>query len=408
VNAPEHVSAKAIESAKAFLSGVYMGLRTLEIHDPTNRAVENAVRATFEAASALFGTTGGFKIQFVDKSVFVNGKRVTFDASMSDAMRSLESALRSKRVGGFMISAAPSIDAMRTLVLQLSSKSESETTTADLPAIGALGLQSFTDDLPDAVPSELVAVQSYGKLILALREQFRRVRREKNEGRSSVPRFRAVRIMQDLVEVLDERSDLLVRLAVEGSGLPAEELHGVNTAVLSLAMGDALEIDRRDLVDLGMAALFHHIGRASQDDPIDRDAVDASAARMFTDGGVSRSSLLRATVVAHQRRRFDGRAPYREGPPHPFARIIAVASAYSGLVLLGAAPIEVLRAMHEDGTGRFDPDLVDLLIDVLRAFPVGKSKKDDMDELFKEFLAGEKKKPRRDTSYSSRSSGERE
>ena len=367
MSAPEKVNEKAVESAKAFLSGLFMGLRTLQIHDPSNRAVENAIRSTYDAASALFAATGGFKIQFVDGTIFVNGARVRFDAGMFDSLRAVESALRAKQVGGFVMSVPPSFEAVRALILQLAKEGEVAKGELESLHVGALGLQSFAEDSTVSVDRRLLAVQSYAKLILALREQFQRVRKERSEGKGSPLRLRAVRIVQDVIELVAERPDFLLRMSTNLAGAAAEELHGVNTAMLAIAMGHTLGIDRRELVDLGMGGLFHHIGSASPDAPLDRDTIDASTARMLVDAGVARSSLLRAVIVAHQRRRWNGRAKFRSGAPHPFARIIAVASAYSQLAsgfgasrAFRAAPLDALQILMQDDSGRFDPDLVAL------------------------------------------------
>jgi hypothetical protein len=360
---PEKVSEKAVESAKAFLSGIFMGLRTLQIHDPSNRAVGNAIRTTFDAASTLYAATGGFKIQFVDGTVFLNGSRIRFDSGMYHSLRTLEAALRSKQVGGFAMSQAPSFDALETLIVELAREGDLRPGALESLPIDALGLQAFGDDRGKvSIDRRLLAVQSYAKLILALREQLERGRLARAGGRTIPIRLRVVRILQDLVELVGERPDFLLRLSTNLTGAPPEELFGVNTAMLAIAMGQALGLERRDLVDLAMGALFHH----------------TPPGRMFAEAGVSRSSLLRAVVVAHHKKRADGRAKLRPRQPHLFARITAVASAYGRLVSgygakvpAQAGPLDALEVLMEDTSGRFDPDLVDLLINVLRAFPVG-------------------------------------
>jgi hypothetical protein len=87
---------------------------------------------------------------------------------------------------------------------------------------------------------------------------------------------------------------------------------------------------------------------------------------------------LRAVVVAHQRKRADGRAKFRPQRPHLFARIVGVASAYQQLVSgygtrrsTRTTPLDALQVLLQDDSGRFDLQVVDLLINALRTFPTG-------------------------------------
>ncbi len=375
----DKITEKVVEHAKGFLSSVFMVLRTLQIHDAANRAVENAIRGAYESANALYSATGGFKIQFVDSMVFVNGTRVRFEGSLFVAIRALEAALRSKQIGGFVMTAPPSYEGVRTLVVELAKEGEIERSLLDGFSIDAVGLQTFGDQQQRvSVDRRVLAVQSYAKLILALREQLQRIRRERAEGKGSSVRLRVVRIVQDLVELVQDRPDFLLRLSTNLVGAVAEELHGANACLLALAMGQAIGLDRRDLVDLGMSALCHHLGSPSPDSPLERSLIDASTARMFNDAGVSRSSMLRAAAVAHQRKSATGRSRFRAKRPHLFARIVGVAVTYSQLVsgyglrnIHRAPPLDALQVLMQDDSGRFDPDLIDLLINILRAFPVG-------------------------------------
>jgi hypothetical protein len=81
LNAPKtrlraNLPPKALEHARAFLSALFMGLRTAQIHDTSNSAFTKAVDTVHRAAEALYASTGGFQVQFVDESCFLNGVRL--------------------------------------------------------------------------------------------------------------------------------------------------------------------------------------------------------------------------------------------------------------------------------------------------------------------------------------------
>jgi hypothetical protein len=274
-------SPKTLELGRGFLSALFMGLRTAQIHDPQNQAFERAVNGVRLSADQLYAATGGFSISFVDESAFLNGVRLRFEGGMFDSMRTLRHILESKDLGGIEMRAPPSHDAIRKLLLLFcSAEAKEEVNKDDLLAaqIGVLGVQRFADQSRDGakVDRRVFALQSYAKLLLAFREQKQKM--EQGAHGQHAPRLRAVRVIQDLVELCGDRPDFLLRLGSNHSGAPVDELHAVNVAVLSIAVGHALGMQRPDLVDVGVAALFHDIGRTvGREPPPPSDPPAASA-----------------------------------------------------------------------------------------------------------------------------------
>jgi HD-GYP domain-containing protein (c-di-GMP phosphodiesterase class II) len=277
------VSAKTLELGRGFMSALFMGLRTAQIHDPQNQAFERAVNGVRVAADQLYAATGGFSISFVDESAFLNGVRLRFDGGMFDSMRTLRHILESKELGGIDLRAPPSYDAVRKLLLLFSTAEvKEEVSREDLIAaqIGVLGVQTFADQSRDGVKVDrrIFALQSYAKLLLAFREQQEKAMAGAHG--THAPRLRAVRVVQDLVELCGDRADFLLRLGSNHAGAPIDELHAVNTALLSISIGHALGLQRPDLVDIGVAGLFHDIGRSEGREaplPVDAGIIGADA-----------------------------------------------------------------------------------------------------------------------------------
>lgn len=449
---------KTAELGRGLLSALFMSVRTAQIHDPGNKAFERAVASVRLAAEQLFVATGGFSIAFVGDLAHLNGVRLRFEGNF-DAMRTLRHILASKGLGGIEVRAAPSFEGIRRLILLFSGAgtADERVIKEELLAldIGVVGVQRFADSEREDrhVDRRAFAVQSYAKLVLAFREHralwsAALAAGSQSPARSApaAGRLRAVRVMQDLVELAGDRPDFLVRLATNREGARPDELHAANVALLAIAIGNAVGLGRRDLVDLGVAGLFHDVGlparrwarRGSDDlpplpvellaeltppDPTDPDGVEAarggevtsedhaplldleaetvlpsdgldepgegeerlgmaeqrhaglSFARVLGLGGLSESGLARALVGAEHHDRASAPPGQR---PHLYARIVAVADAYDGLTGgLSAAggepvpPLDALRRMSSDAPGWLDPRLIDVAINLLRAFPVG-------------------------------------
>ncbi len=377
------ISDKVAESARTFLLGLFMSLRTSQIHDTSNKAFEKALLSVHQTADHLYKATGGFRIQFVDESVFVNGARIRLERSAFTSMRALKAYLEEQDIGGISMSGPPSYEAIKSLVLGLASRDHEERITALGHAdLELLGIQALADEVDHEVKVDrrILAVQSYGKLILAMREQLEHA----EQGGTDLPksRIRAVRVIQDIVELVNERADFILRLATNQRGTELEELHGVNVTLLSIALGAALGLPRRDLVDLGITAMFHHIavrrhlynGRMR----LGRDVTLGSLGHLMFQSGGSPASHHRTVILASHRQRDRDLTGVRKTRPPIGARILGLATVYDQLAggfgtrdEVPAHPLEVLRVLWLDETGRFDPQLVDLLINLMRAFPVG-------------------------------------
>ncbi|MBI4814689.1 MAG: protein kinase [Deltaproteobacteria bacterium] len=392
-------SPKIVEQARNFLSSLFMGLRTAHIHDPSNKAFEAAIRNVRDAGDALYASTGGFSIQFVEDSAFLNGQRIKFASGSYEPMRELRRMLESKALGGIDMRAAPTFEGVKNLMVLFIPKSELR---PDAQTLGfkLLGVQTFSEGEKAGlkIDRRMFALQCFGKLILALREQKDRFERDREvdwgTGATSAPKLRTVRIVQDLIELTEDRLDFLLKLSAARVGASPAELHGANTCVISLALGHALGLARLELVEIGIAALFHDVARITGTNPgpeappggyseavfnEDRSPTDAAFIRLLSQTGVAPATRLRSIIVAERRVRAGDEFPWGKPrpAPHVLSRIVGCASAYSGLTTgvlcedrARRRPLDALAILMNDPV-RVDPRVLDLLINVLRAYPVG-------------------------------------
>ncbi len=378
------LSAKSPEYAKDFLSALFMGLRTAQIHKPQNQAFLQALTNLHQATQLLFSSTGGFSLQFVEGSAFLNSVRLKFESSAFTTVKALSEALEAQELGGIAINTAPTHESIRQLLLLFSSQSHLNTAAAksaqrqtiEQMSIALLGVQSYADGGAFRVDRRAWAVQTYAKLLLSVREQRERALTAaecdwtRSAGR---PRLRSVRLVQDLVEICQDRVDFVLRLSSNIQGAAPIELYSVNVCAMSLVLGHALGMERQSLVDLGVGALFHAIcARTEADRDFQMTDVFASMARLLAESSVGRAGSLRAFTVAESLTPVN--APGLT--PHLHSQIVAVVGAYQRAVTgfsnarrRRMGPIGALAALRIDP--RFAPCLIDLLINVLRVYPVG-------------------------------------
>ncbi len=145
-------------------------------------------------------------------------------------------------------------------------------------------------------------------------------------------------------------------------------------------MAHSLGITRDSIVDVALAGLFHRIGTMTASVSVRAKGgtrlANASVARVLAQGGIGRASDTRAFIVAEQARIGLGR-PEPTPEPHVLSRLVGVAVAYAQLIVGlspdGGEPRSPLTALERLSAEEpsLDSNLVDLLINLVRAFPVG-------------------------------------
>lgn len=376
----KRASERVAEQAKSFMSALFMGVRTARIHSRTNRAFENAVRTLYDATHALYSATGGFRIVFVGDTTLLNDQRLRIDSTTFAVTRTLRSVMEAKGLGGIGVQSPPTFESSQALIELLDADGEARRDDALKAQILPIAPQAFVDDQREVkVDPRERATRVYAKLLIALRDHFERYEAG-GPTTGDLRRIRIVRIIQDLIEVSSIVPAAVLLLSNHRAGDWPTERHGANTCALSIAMGLALGMSRTEIMDLGVAAALHHLGieRPFDQQPglLDVEAIHRGVARLLSETSISPSAARRALIIgAHRRPALGGDG---RDPPPLFARIVGLCATYDQLCTgyglkrpVKGAPVDVLALLARDQTGRFDPQLVDLLINILRVFPVG-------------------------------------
>ncbi len=152
--------------------------------------------------------------------------------------------------------------------------------------------------------------------------------------------------------------------------------HSLNVCVYALLIGQRLKMSRRQLAELGLAALFHDLGKTS---PAGGTAEEeerrhpARGARMLLEEGTTLEGMLKAAVAAFEHHVGCDRSGFPEidHEPHFVSRIVAIADAYDALTSAPPplSPPDALARML--ARADFDPLLLKLFVNALGIYPVG-------------------------------------
>ena len=306
-------------------------------------------------------------------------------------------------LSAFRISSAAEIATIRSLGLERvrwdAQKSDApDTETADLPAplpappVGARPAATDAEELAAENRREWLAAQrsaaqrceqQYGEASKVLREVGELLHTQPEQaGRTTTA------LTQAMLDKMLDAEDVGVRL-ISGTGADRVAAHGLNVAVISLLIARTMGMGAEEMLDVGVGALLHDIGK--QDVPARLRHVEDgfSAAEMsgyrdhVAKGLMVGRRMVLATgalaVIGQHHENADGSGfPLRLSADRLTlgARIVAIVNRYDNLCnpanrSLAMTPHEAVATLFAQGRSRFDPPVLNAFIRMMGVYPAG-------------------------------------
>ena len=202
-----------------------------------------------------------------------------------------------------------------------------------------------------------------------------------------------MRCVHSLVAVAQEDEFFLLALGQIKNHDEYTYNHCVNVCTYALALGRRLQLNRRLLGRLGLAALFHDVGKTrvpsevlSKAGKLDdrewafiRQHPIAAVGCLARCPGDAETLALCARVALEHHRGVDGSGygGVGDNPPHLFSRIVMIADIYDALTTPRVyrpepwAPVAVFHKMIKGELGALDKRLLALFIQQMGVFPAG-------------------------------------
>jgi HD-GYP domain-containing protein (c-di-GMP phosphodiesterase class II) len=239
------------------------------------------------------------------------------------------------------------------------------------------------------VTQKAVAKRTYFRTITAVAEVMESVKLKQAVGVK-----KSKRVVQGLVDMMLQDEMTLLGLTTLRSHDEYTYSHCVNVCILALAIGQRLGYERSHLSDLGIAALFHDVGKAEipldvLNKPTDFTPEEWDMIRRHPILGVK--SLLRLKgldeistkiVIAgfEHHLNYDLSGYPRLATPRKltlFGRIISLADCYDAMTAsrvynrIPLAPDKALRLMLKKSGTAYDPLLMKVFVNCMGLYPVG-------------------------------------
>jgi HD-GYP domain-containing protein (c-di-GMP phosphodiesterase class II) len=380
------MKAKIKETITLFFSAVQTGKIYAEKHPKSLEVTEDAFRILKEG----FKDNIEFVIGIVDDELAWEGE-VFFD--LSKKLRSVIHYLKDRNIERIYIHQALTLEEMRKFISLLSS-SKGEFQRDSHKLLTQHGVSNIrTSKIKDIDLDQLRSRDDWTKM----QELYNNALDTIGSTVDNVVEGKAVAnldIRFDMLNMLDffmgRHQELITLISVRKKDM-ITFAHLCNVAILSMHLGSRMGFNKDDVLDLGIASLFHDVGKIAISSRIlkKKSKLDDEEFRKMREHPLSGSKILSKyidtlgiipVVVAYEHhRRYDLQGyPQVEYPkkPHMASLIVSLCDVYDALAQRRTykkdyPPNKIYEIMSDEKGKLFDPELFDKFFSYLGVWPVG-------------------------------------
>ena len=385
---------------RPFIHALYGALRAIKLYPVENAAVQKALEDLTAISRELLAHEHDLEVRVSGEFIFLNATRLRLDLDNYASFSFLLTLCRSAGVGSVRVGSAVSGRDWLVLLSLLQSPPREDDPALRLRALAAkleqarveafeLGPISDTDDDEFQERAKEAAKRTYAQSVAVTKDVITSVRM----GRS--PNIKKIkRVVQGIVDQILNEETSLVGLTTIRDYDEYTFTHSVNVCIFSVALGRRLGLSKIQLYDLGLAALFHDIGKSRVPVEVLNKATGLTdeewqmischpwlgVLALFQVRG-QQDLPYRAMVVAYEHHMKIDLTGYprtiRQRDVGIYSRIVAVADGFDAATSRRAyqtepmSPADVLAGMRDNPRRGMDPVIVKAFINLTGLYPVG-------------------------------------
>ena len=388
-------------AGREFLVHLYTALRSLKLYPLENPVVQKALDDLVTAAAQIIQREEEVEVRLTGEFIFVNSTRLRLDLDNYASFSHVLSVLRAVNIG--LVRAGAGVDkrqwtSFMSLLLSASARDQADSRFNELQGrmaeaqISHIQIEPPAEaeaDLEDDARLKEQSKRTYQRSVAVTKEVINSVRMGRVTSVKKVKR--AVQAIVD--QVLSDETGLIGLTTLRDYD-DYTFTHSVNVCIFSVALGKKIGLTKLQLYDLGLAALFHDVGKSR----VPLEVLNKDAGLDDEEWRIMQAHPWLGVLTLFGLRGY-GEIPYRSmigtyehhmkidltGYPKTirprkmsiFSKIIAVADGFDAATSRRAyqtAPLQpdaVLREMWENPRRGYDPILVKALINLIGIYPVG-------------------------------------
>ena len=387
--------------AGEFITRFYRLLKGTTLYDRKNVIIDRLTQECLQIANTIINAEGHLFLKIVRDNFFFNNARIQVKADRYPIFKALMVELRRRWIGELEFLEESNAEKLKEFVFLLSGlednnesnylyvKKQIESRNLDGLDVGKLEFFKDEEIYIDSEDQKRYSKEIYFKTINLVKEVVENV---KNQKVLNVRK--AKRLMQNAVNAIIQDESTLLGLANIKNYDEYTFNHSVNVAIYAIALGQRIGVPKKHLSHLGMAGLFHDIGKTG----IPREILNKTAKLTSEEWSVIRAHpLLGAETVIRMKEwgelstrmvsaAFEHHLKYdlsgyprlaRKRKITLFSRIITLSDFFDALVrprVYNRFPFvseKILGFMLERSGKDFDPTLVKVFVNMIGIYPLG-------------------------------------
>jgi HD-GYP domain-containing protein (c-di-GMP phosphodiesterase class II) len=384
-------------AGRQLILAAYGALRAVKLYPVENVAVQKALAEVTAQSRELATSEGELELRISGEFLFVNQTRLRLELDNFASFSHLLSVFRACGIGSVKI--APAVSEKDWLIfLSLMQSPASDDPEERLDQLQTKLAAAHVTTLTLAPPTERGdgqekakerAKRTYDQSVAATKELMGSLRMGASPNLKKIKR-----LVQSIVDQIMTEETSLIGMTTLRDYDEYTFTHSVNVCIFSVALGRRLGLSKVQLYDLGMAALFHDIGKSRVPSEIlnKTDRLTEEEWRIVANHpwfgvlalfGVRGAQELpyRAMIVAyehHMKADLSGYPrPLRGRQMGMFSKIVAVADGFDAATSRRSyqpvpyTPAEVMRELRDNPRRGMDPVVVKAFINLTGVYPVG-------------------------------------
>ncbi len=383
------------------ITHLFSAAKTIRLYDMNNRATQRALSGLHEILAELLAQEQTVAVRVANDLLFLNDHRIAADTRQYGPFEYVIEEMKKKEVESIEFAAATTLKQLGDFLkifFEIESKEGAfyELTgrldKASIPTITVAQLverdQRLVETDEGSVKIKEDSNRVYFRTVALMGDILRTI-----EEKHILHVKKAKRLTQQMVDIIQTDESLLVGLSSIKNFDEYTFAHSVNVCILSMVVGDRLQLDKADVARAGVCGLFHDIGKTYVPSSILKSTGALSPPEwklmkyhtIFGVKELSRINSLRDAIdsmfVALQHHVHYDMNGYPRRPNgwnlQLFSRIVTVADYYDAMTAFRTyqkepvTPDKALRFILEKSGSIFDPFISKIFIQAMGLYPIG-------------------------------------
>lgn len=403
---PKHTGGMNPELSKLgnnLVTKFHVLMRVSQIYDSKNMVLQQSVQESLHAINTFINQEGNLCLKIVADDIFLNEQRLRYSVEGFTSFKYLMTQWKKRLIGEVLFRERVDERALRTFINTVISLEEGNEENASLfnGQMSQHHIFSIEAHPLETIETEIGAInlkkEDFQKV--AQRIFFESIRTLKEvttniDGKQQADIRKLKRLVRKAVHLVMEDDSILLGMTTVKNVDAYTYNHSVNVAIFSMAMGRRLSFSKKTLVELGITAMLHDIGKSKipieiLNKPGQLSEEEWNLMKRHPLTGVEillnlkqlgdvNLKMVTAIFEHHLRKDCSGYPRlFRKERISLFGRIIQIADAYDAMTtpkphkMIPYTPEQALAVMLKEKEVHFDSILLKMFIGVVGIYPIG-------------------------------------